>query len=84
MREYYRNYYADPQTEAVRDCIVYREKRSVRYVIEAELFDSLKKVDNQLCDMFEMYLDSYADELEILLEEMYLLGACDKAKMLEA
>ena len=35
-----------------------------------------------MLQMFEEYLDAYADEQEILLEEMYLLGALDRERML--
>ena len=42
----------------------------------------LQENSKELVEVFEDYLDACADELEVLLEEIYLMGAQDREKML--
>ena len=83
MREYYRTYYTNPFDEAIRDSVEYRVKQAVRYVIEDELTEKLGGSKTELYQLFEKFIDAYADEMDVLLEEMYLLGAKDREKMLK-
>lgn len=83
MREYYRTYYTNPFDEAIRDSVEYRVKQAIRYVIEDELTEKLGGTKTELYQLFEKFIDAYADEMDVLLEEMYLLGAKDREKMLK-
>ena len=83
MRAFYREFYSNPQSEAVKDSEEYKNKRFVRYCIEEKLFAKLKENNMELYEYIEKYLDAYADEVEIALEEMYLLGAWDRERMLK-
>ena len=82
MKEFYKNCYSYPQEIAIKDSEEYIEKRNLRYEIEAQFVELLNKSGEELEQMFEKYLDACADEEEILMEEMYLLGANDREKML--
>lgn len=72
----------NPQVEAIKDSNEYQEKLNQRYEVESKFTKLLKKFGNELVQVFQQYLDAYADEQEILLEEMYLMGALDREKML--
>ena len=82
IRSFCRNYYTDFQSEAVKSSEEYQEKRLLRYEVETKLATKIKECGNEIFALFEKYLDAYADEQEVLLEEMYLLGAEDREKML--
>lgn len=43
----------------------------------------MRAMENDLFQLFDTYLNACADEQEILLGEMYLLGAEDREKMLK-
>jgi len=83
MRHYYTNVYENPQRKAVENSDTYFEKRNLRYEKEENFINKMKSIAPGLNAYFEEYLDSYSDELEILLEEMYILGASDREKMLK-
>lgn len=72
----------NPQNEAVKDSEEYKIKRNWRHELETKFTECLKNTGQEMLQMFEEYLDAYADEQEILLEEMYLLGALDRERML--
>ena len=82
MKSFLNNYYADYQSEAVKDSVEYQEKRKLRYETEKKFVLMLQENSKELVEVFEDYLDACADELEILLEEIYLMGAQDREKML--
>lgn len=82
MKSFLNNYYADYQSEAVKDSDEYKERRKRRYEIEKKFVLLLQESTKELVELFEAYLDACADELEILLEEIYLMGAQDREKML--
>lgn len=82
MKSFYKRYYSDAQVEAVRESQEYIQRRNVRYALEEQMEKRMKEVDISLLHLYEKYLDACADEQEILLEEMYLLGAEDREKML--
>lgn len=82
MKTFLNNYYMDYQSEAVKDSVEYQERRKQRYEIEKKFVLLLQESSKELVELFEVYLDSCADELEILLQEMYLMGAQDCEKML--
>ena len=82
MKSFYKNYYMNPQDEAVKDSEEYLIKRNMRHELETKFTECLKNAGQEMLQMFEEYLDAYADEQEILLEEMYLLGTLDRERML--
>ena len=82
IKSFLNNYYADFQSEAVKDSDEYKERRKRRYEIEKKFVLLLQESTKELGELFEAYLDACADELEILLEEIYLMGAQDREKML--
>lgn len=83
IKSFLNNYYADFQSEAVKDSDEYKERRKRRYEIEKKFVLLLQESTKELVELFEAYLDACADELEILLEEMYLMGAQDRENMLK-
>lgn len=82
MKLFLNNYYADFQTEAVKDSAEYKERRSYRYELEKKIELLLQELSKDLIKVFDDYIDACADEQEILLQEMYLMGAQDREKML--
>ena len=82
MKSFLNNYYADFQSEAVKESEEYKEKRNKRYEMERAFELGLQEY-KELSELFEAYLDACADESEILLEEMYLMGAQDRERMLK-
>ena len=82
MRSFCKNYYSDFESTAVVGCDDYLEKRSQRYKEEKELVLRLQEDGKEIIELFEKYLDACADEKEVLMEEVYLLGAEDREKML--
>ena len=83
MKSFYRRYYDDPQSEAVYESELYKEKRARRYELEEEFEKKLSAIDEELVHLLNDYLDSYVTELEILLEEVFLFGASEREKMLK-
>ena len=83
MKSFLNNYYADYQSEVVKDAVEYQKRRKRRYEIEKKFALLLQESSKELVVVFDDYLDTYADELEILLEEMYLMGANDRERMLK-
>ena len=82
MKLFLNNYYADFQTEAVKDSAEYKERRRYRYELEKKIELLLQELSKDLIKVFDDYIDACADEQEILLQEMYLMGAQDREKML--
>lgn len=83
MREFYRIFYADSISNTVKELEAYLVKRENRYKRETELLEILGGIDSEVHKRFNEYLDACAEEVEILLEEIYLLGARDREKMLK-
>jgi hypothetical protein len=83
MISFYKRYYDNPQYEAIKNSELYKEKREKRYELEEKLELQMHVMEKNLFQLFDAYLNACADEQEILLEEMYLLGAGDREKMLK-
>ena len=79
MKSFYRNYYEDVYSEAIKEFTEYQEKQIVKYDLQAKIEEEHSEKGLKL---FEQFLDALADEQEILLQEMYLLGAQDRERML--
>lgn len=82
MRAYYRNYYVHAYDVAVAESDEYRQKQKVRYALEDELTQMMGGTQTPLYEKFDEYISAYADEMDVMLEEAYLLGAADREKML--
>lgn len=83
MREFYRIFYTDSFPSTVKESEAYLVKRENRYKREIELLEILEGIDSEAHKKFDEYLDACAEEVEIFLEEIYLLGASDREKMLK-
>ena len=82
MQSFYRRYYENPQSEAVKNSKEYKEQRNRRCKVETELENKINEVGEELAQLFELYTECYGDEIDIALEQMYLLGASDRERML--
>lgn len=83
MRDFYQKYYSDPFQAAIEDSDLFREKREIRYRMEEELITLLGGTRTEAYRKFDEYVSAWADEYDVMLEEMYLLGASDREKMLK-
>ncbi len=82
MRAYCRNNYVHVCDIAVADSEEYRRKREVRYQMEDKMTEMLGGTGTKKYGVFDEYISAYADEMDVMLEEMYLLGAADRERML--
>ena len=82
MKSFLNNYYADYQSEAVKDSDEYRMLQKKRQEIEDVLEEKLRNSGNDLMQLFDTYLDACSDEMGILMQEIYLLGCHDRERML--
>ena len=83
MRTYYRRFYENPCDLVVADSEEFREKRDLRYKLEDELTEMMGGNRTSLYQKFDDYISAYADEMEVMREETYLLGAADREQMLK-
>lgn len=83
MRTYYRRFYENPCDLVVADSEEFREKRDLRYKLEDELTEMMGGNRTLLYQKFDDYISAYADEMEVMREETYLLGAADREQMLK-
>ena len=82
MREFYRNFYMHPCDEAIKDSEEYKEKNQIRFELENEVEKMLGGTRTNEYKIFDDFLTAFYDEYEVLLEEMYLMGARDRERML--
>ena len=82
MKSFLQNYYTDYESEAVKDSAEYQESKKRRYEIEEKFELMLQDYSKELVGLFDDYLNAYTDEMEFLLQEVYLQGAQDREKML--
>ena len=61
----------------------FKEKRDLRYKLEDELTEMMGGNRTLLYQKFDDYISAYADEMEVMREETYLLGAADREQMLK-
>ena len=78
MRTYYRRFYENPCDLVVADSEEFKEKRDLRYKLEDELTEMMGGNRTLLYQKFDDYISAYADEMEVMREETYLLGAADR------
>ena len=83
MRSYYRRFYENPCDLVVAESEEFKEKRDIRYQLEDELTEMMGGTKTMLYKKFDDYISAYADEMEVMREETYLLGAADREQMLK-
>lgn len=82
MKSFYERYYENPVGEAIRGSEKYHDLQKKRQEIECVLEEKLRDSGKDLMQLFDTYLDICTEEIEILLQEVYLQGACDRERML--
>ena len=82
MRSFYRKYYVHPYDKVVSRSKRYRRLQKRRYQLEDELAEMMGGINTPLYKKFDEYVGVYADEMDVMHEETYLLGAADREKML--
>lgn len=82
MKSFYERYYENPICEAIADSEKYHALRKKRQEIEGLLEGKLTGFGNDLMQLFDMYMDAYSDEMEVVLQKIYLMGARDREQML--
>ena len=83
MRVFYRTHYEHAYDIAVKDSVEYKKMRDIRYLIEDELTELLGGTGTEAYKKFDEFISAYADENDVMLEEVYLLGAADRERMLK-
>lgn len=82
MRDYYRmNYFQDCKPLLI-EREEYDRKYKIRYQLEEEFKERLEGYDSELYLDFEKLVDCIEDVHNVMLEEMYLIGARDRENML--
>ena len=82
MKTFLNNYYSDFQTEVAKGSKEYQEKRSRRYEIEEKFELMLRNYSKELVGLFDDFVTAYSDEMEVLMQAVYLQGAKDRERML--
>ena len=83
MRAFYREFREHAYDEAVKDSDEYKRMGDVRYKVEDELTEMLSGIHTPEYKKFDDFMSAYADEYDVMLEEVYLLGAADRERMLK-
>lgn len=83
MRTYYRRFYENPCDLVVAESDEFKEKRDLRYKLEDELTAMMGGTGTIMYKKFDEYISAFADEMEVMREETYLLGAADREQMLK-
>ena len=82
MRDYYRmNYFQDCKPLLI-EREEYDKKCKIRYQMEEAFIERLKGYNSELYMEFEKLVDCIEDIHNVMLEEMYLIGARDRENML--
>lgn len=83
MRSYYRRFYENPSDLVVTESDEFKEKRDLRYNLEDELTEMMGGTGTIMYKKFDEYISAFSDEMEVMREETYLLGAADREQMLK-
>ena len=83
MRMYYRRMYENPCDLVGTDSDDYKEKRDFRYALEEQLELMMGGTQTAIYKVFDEYVSAFCDEMEVMREETYLLGAADREQMLK-
>ena len=82
MRDYYRNRYDHAYDVAVAGSVAYENEKNIRQEKEDELIRLLGGTGTIAYQKFDEYITAYMQEMDVMLEEIYLLGALDRERML--
>ncbi len=82
MRGYYRNTYQHPVDEAVKESREYEKTKNSRYDLEDKFTEMLGGHGTALHRAFNEYNAALAAEHNVIEEELYLMGAADREKMI--
>lgn len=83
MRSYYRRFYENPSDLVVTESDEFKEKRNLRYNLEDELTEMMGGTGTIMYKKFDEYISAFSEEMEVMREETYLLGAADREQMLK-
>lgn len=83
MRSYYRRFYENPSDLVVIESDEFKEKRDLRYNLEDELTEMMGGTGTIMYKKFDEYISAFSEEMEVMREETYLLGAADREQMLK-
>ena len=83
VRSYYRRFYENPSDLVVTESDEFKEKRDLRYNLEDELTEMMGGTGTIMYKKFDEYISAFSDEMEVMREETYLLGAADREQMLK-
>jgi hypothetical protein len=83
MRNYYRRMYENPCDLVIINSEEFEEKKKIRYALEDKLEEMMGGTSTQLYKVFDEYISAFSDEMEVMREETYLLGAADREQMLK-
>ena len=83
MRSYYRRFYENPSDLVVTEADEFKEKRDLRYNLEDELTEMMGGTGTIMYKKFDEYISAFSEEMEVMREETYLLGAADREQMLK-
>ncbi|MBQ5675102.1 MAG: hypothetical protein IIV45_08510 [Lachnospiraceae bacterium] len=83
MRSYYRRFYENPSDLVVTESDEFKEKRDLRYNLEDELTEMMGGTGTIMYKKFDEYISAFSEEMEVMREETYLLGAADREQMLK-
>ena len=82
MKDFYWKFYNDVYAEAIKDSEEYSNRKAIREELEEELTVMLGGIGSAGDKKLNEYVTAYGDEMDIMMEGMYLLGAQDREKML--
>ena len=83
MRNYYRRMYENPCDLVIIDSEEFEEKKKIRYELEDRLEKMMGGPSTLIYKVFDEYISAFSDEMEVMREETYLLGAADREQMLK-
>ena len=83
MRSYYRRFYENPSDLVVTESDEFKEKRDLRYNLEDELTEMMGGTGTIMYKKFDEYISAFSEEMEVMREETYLLGAADREQVLK-
>ena len=83
MGSYYRRFYENPSDLVVTESDEFKEKRDLRYNLEDELTEMMGGTGTIMYKKFDEYISAFSEEMEVMREETYLLGAADREQMLK-
>ena len=83
LRHYYRRMYENPCDLVIIDSEEFEEKKKIRYALEDKLEEMMGGIETPIYKVFDEYISAFSDEMEVMREETYLLGAADREQMLK-